>query len=68
MEEAWVQVLFGCHLLVKNAIGSPEDIDGKNKMGYVLLASPAPVMPAMRQSRPPPPRAFGLQKSRDLQC
>ena len=67
MEEAWVQVLFGFHLLLKNHKFSPEDIDGKNKTGYVLLASPAPVMQAVRQSRPPS-RAFGLQKSRDLQC
>lgn len=46
---------------------SPEDVDGKNKVDYVLLADPAPVMQAVCQSSPPSP-AFGLQKSRDLKC
>ena len=67
LEEAWVQVLFGCHSLVKNHKFSPEDVDGKNKVDYVLLANPAPVIQALCQSSPSSP-AFGLQKSRDLKC
>ena len=65
LEEAWVQALFGCHSLVKNHKFSPEDVDGKNKRDYGLLANPAPMMQAVCRSSPSS-HAFGLQKSRGL--